>query len=133
LTYGTTFVSFHGTVLNVPEKDQVDRILLNQDCEATKAAYPGDAGERLLTLQAEAGPVRKLERLKELVPVLKRFRRRGSIEAVGVIRGRIKLDLNHDQMQTQTFNHFFRTNILSIILMVLARPQESESIIRSSE
>ena len=71
MTYGTTFVSFHGTVLNVPEKDQVDRILLNQDCEATKAAYPGDAGERLLTLQAEAGPVRKMERLKELVPVLR--------------------------------------------------------------
>jgi hypothetical protein len=133
LTYGTTFVSFQGTVLNVPEKDQVYRILLNQDC-ATKAAYPGDAGERLLTLQAEAGPVRKMERLKELVPVLERFRRRGSIEAVGVIRGRIKLDLNHDQMQTQTlFNHFFRTNIFRIILMVLARPPESESIIRSSE
>ena len=44
-----------------------------------------------------------MERLKELVPVLERFRRRGSIEAVGVIRDRIKLDLNHDQMQTETY------------------------------
>jgi hypothetical protein len=60
-----------------------------------------------------------MERLKELVPVLKRFGRGGSIEADGVTHGRIKLNLNHDQQTESLFNHFFRTNILRIFLMLL--------------